>query len=113
MESEEVSSADVANMMEGLLDRQAIQDVISCYSLGQDSHQGEDSAILQQWEETFSETGTVDYSAAGGTVGSYRDLAKWVRGDENTNGHMSGFSNSHHMLSLPFSSVSSDTARAR
>jgi SnoaL-like domain len=107
MQSEEVSSADVANMMQGLLDRQAIQDIISCemdarrrehqgqherllqlaalagppfglnccYSLGQDSHQGEDSAILQQWEEIFSETGTVDYSAAGGTGGSYRDLA--------------------------------------
>jgi hypothetical protein len=56
MQSEEVSSADVANMMQGLLDRQAIQDIISCYSLGQGSHQGEDSGVLQQWEETFSET---------------------------------------------------------
>ena len=37
MQSEEVSSADVANMMQGLLDRQAIQDILSCYSLGQDS----------------------------------------------------------------------------
>ena len=50
MQSEEVSRADVANMMQGLLDRQAIQDIISFYSLGQDSHQGEDSAILQQWK---------------------------------------------------------------
>jgi SnoaL-like domain len=105
MQSEEFSRADVANMMQGLLDRQAIQDVISCYSLGQDSHQGEDSAILQQWEETFSETGTVDYSVAGGTVGSYRDLAKWMRGDENTKGSMSGFSNWQHMLSLPLVSI--------
>jgi SnoaL-like domain len=113
MQSEEVSSADVANMMQGLLDRQAIQDVISCYSLGQDSHQGEDSAILQQWEETFSETGTVDYSVAGGTVGSYRDLAKWMRGDENTKGSMSGFSNWQHMLSLPLVSIAGDTAHAR
>jgi hypothetical protein len=113
MQSEVVSSADVANMMQGLLDRQAIQDVISCYSLGQDSHQGEDSAILQQWEETFSETGTVDYSAAGGTVGSYRDLAKWMRGDENTSGSMSGFSNWQHMLSLPVVSIAGDTAHAR
>jgi hypothetical protein len=102
MQSEEVSSADVANMMQGLLDRQAIQDVISCYSLGQDSHQGEDSAILQQWEETFSETGTVDYSAAGGTVG-----------DENTKGSMSGFSNWQHMLSLPLVSIAGGTAHAR
>jgi hypothetical protein len=54
MQSKEVSSADVVNVMQGLLDRQAIQDTISRYSLGQDSHQGEDSAILQQWEGTFS-----------------------------------------------------------
>jgi hypothetical protein len=79
MQSKEVSTADVAIMMQGLLDRQAIQDTISRYSLGQDSHQDEDSAILQQWDETFSENGTVDYSVAGGTVGSYRDLAKWMR----------------------------------
>ena len=113
MQSEEVSSADVANMMQGLLDRQAIHDVISCYSLGQGSHQDEDSAILQQWEETFSETGTVDYSVAGGTVGSYRDLAKWMRGDENTKKSMSGFSNWQHMLSLPLVSIAGDTAHAR
>src|SRR5882724_7031905 len=101
MQSKEVSNTDAANMMQGLLDRQAIQDTISRYSLGQDSHQGEDSGILQQWDETFSGTGTVDYSAARGTVGSYRDLAKWMRGDETTTGSMSGFSNWQHMLSLP------------
>ena len=36
MQSKEVSSTDAANMMQGLLDRQAIQDTISRYSLGQD-----------------------------------------------------------------------------
>jgi len=113
MQSKEVSSTDAANMMQGLLDRQAIQDTISRYSLGQDSHQGEDSDILQQWDETFSGTGTVDYSAAGGTVGSYRDLAKWMRGDETTTGSMSGFSNWQHMLSLPLVTIAGDTAHAR
>jgi hypothetical protein len=113
MQSKEFSGADVANVMQGLLDRQAIQDIISRYSLGQDSHQGQDSAILQQWEETFSETGTVDYSAAGGTAGSYRDLAKWMRDDENTKGSMSGFSNWQHMLSLPLVTIVGDTAQAR
>jgi hypothetical protein len=66
MQSEEFSGADVANMMQGLLDRQTIQDVISC-SLGQDSHQGEDSAILQQREETFSETGAFRAKVLSGT----------------------------------------------
>jgi SnoaL-like domain len=78
-----------------------------------DINDREDSAILQQWEETFSETGTVDYSAAGGTVGSYRDLAKWMRDDESTKGSMSGFSNWQHMLSLPLVSIAGDTAHAR
>ena len=37
-------------LMQKLLDRKDIQDTISRYSLGQDSHQGKDSNILQQWE---------------------------------------------------------------
>jgi SnoaL-like domain len=44
-----------------LLDRQDIQDTISRYSLGQDSHQGKDSNILDQWDETFTSDGRVDY----------------------------------------------------
>ena len=96
-----------------VVDRLGIQDAISRYSMGQDAHQGEDADILQQWDETFSSDGTVDYSAAGGPVGTYRELAKWMRGDGDTLGSMSGFSNWQHMLSLPIVDLSGDTARAR
>ena len=71
-----------------VIDRLGIQDAISRYSMGQDAHQGDDANILQQWDETFSSDGTVDYSAAGGPVGSYRELAKWMRGDDDTPGSM-------------------------
>jgi SnoaL-like domain len=66
--------------LQELLDRQDIQDTTSRYSLGQDSHQGDDSGVLEQWDEVFTDDGTVDYSAASAPVGSYRDLAKWMRG---------------------------------
>ena len=100
-------------LLQQLLDRQDIQDTISRYSQGQDSHQGEDSNILEQWDITFAKDGTVDYSAAGGTKGSYRDLAKWMRGDGSTSGSMSGFSNWQHMLSLPIVTLTGDSAQAR
>jgi len=102
-----------ASSLKKLLDRQDIQDTISRYSMGQDAHQGEDSNILQQWDETFAPDGTVDYSAAGGPVGSYRDLSKWMRGDADKAGSMSGFSNWQHMLSLPLVTISGDTAKGR
>ncbi|BEU27498.1 nuclear transport factor 2 family protein [Paraburkholderia sp. 22B1P] len=96
-----------------LLDRIDIQDVIARYSLGQDSHQGEDGNILEQWDKTFSLDAQVDYSAAGGTVGSYRELARWMRGDANTPGSMGAFSHWQHMLGLPNVSITGDTASAR
>jgi hypothetical protein len=96
-----------------VVDRLGIQDAISRYSMGQDAHQGDDTDILQEWDETFSPDGTVDYSAAGGPVGTYRELAKWMRGDGDTPGSMSGFSNWQHMLSLPIVELSGDTAKAR
>jgi len=96
-----------------LLDRIDIQDTIARYSLGQDSHQGKDSNILEQWNETFSDDGTVDYSAAGGPKASYRDLAHWMRGDKDTAGSMSAFSNWQHMLSLPNVTIHGNTAKAR
>jgi len=96
-----------------VMDRLGIQDTISRYSMGQDAHQGEDSNILQQWNDTFSPDGSVDYSAAGGPVGTYRELAHWMRGDADTPGSMSGFSNWQHMLSLPIVLLSGDTATAR
>jgi hypothetical protein len=99
--------------LQKLLDRQDIQDTISRYSMGQDAHQGDDSRILQQWDETFAPNGAVDYSVAGGPVGTYRDLAKWMRGDGTQSGSMSGFSNWQHMLSLPLVTVLGDAAKAR
>ena len=99
--------------LQTVLDRQDIQDTISRYSMGQDAHQGENSNILEQWDETFAPDGTVDYSVAGGPVGSYRDLAKWMRGDADQPGSMSGFSNWQHMLSLPLVTLAGDTAKAR
>jgi hypothetical protein len=111
--SKNSSAAASGDSLQVLLDRQDIQDTISRYSLGQDSHQDRDSGILQQWDEVFTEDGTVDYQVAGGPVGSYRDLAKWMRGDGRTPGSMSGFSNWQHMLSLPLISLAADTATAR
>jgi hypothetical protein len=102
-----------AGSLRKLLDRQDIEDTISRYSMGQDAHQGEDSNVLQQWSETFAANGTVDYSVAGGPVGSYQGLAKWMRGDAGKPGSMSGFSNWQHMLSLPLVTISGDTAKAR
>ena len=102
-----------ASDLQQVLDRQNIQDTISRYSLGQDAHQGIDSNILQQWDETFAANGSVDYSVAGGPVGSYRDLAKWMRGDADKPGSMSGFSNWQHMLSLPLVTIAGDAAKAR
>lgn len=102
-----------ADQLQYLLDRQDIQDTIARYSLGQDSHQGDDSAILTQWDETFTEDGKVDYSAAGGPAGTYRELALWMRGENGQPGSMSGFSNWQHMLSLPVVTVEGDRAQAR
>jgi hypothetical protein len=95
------------------LDRIDIQDTISRYSKGQDAHQSGDANILQEWDETFSKDGTVDYSAAGGPVGTYRELAKWMRGDGEKPGSMSDFSNWQHNLSLPGVILTGDTAKAR
>jgi hypothetical protein len=102
-----------SDRMQWLMDRIDIQDVISRYSLGQDSHQGDDSNVLAQWDNTFCKDATVDYSAAGGTVGSYKELAIWMRGDGSTPGSMSGFSNWQHMLSLPNVTVNGNVANAR
>ena len=96
-----------------LLDRQEIQDVIARYALGQDAHQGDDSNVLEQWDEVFAPEGTTDYSAAGAPVCTYRELAVWMRGEHGRAGRMSGFSNWQHMLGLPLITVEGDRARAR
>jgi len=104
---------DAEGALRYLLDRQDIQDTIARYALGQDSHQGADDRVLQQWDEVFTEGGTTDYTVAGAPAGSFRDLARWMRGDGAAAGRMSGFSNWQHMLSLPVVTLSGDTAEAR
>lgn len=86
--SSPVSPTGVDSRIQSLLDRQDIQDTLSRYSLGQDSHQGKDGNVAQQWDEVFTEDGTVDFSSEGGTVGPYRELIKWMRGDEETPGFL-------------------------
>ena len=102
-----------AELLRSLADRLEIQDTIARYSLGQDSHQGADSRVLEQWDEVFTADGKVDYSAAGAPIGSYKELARWMRGDETTPGRMSSFSNWQHMLSLPVINLEGDSATAR
>lgn len=92
------------------MDRIEIQDTISRYSYGQDSQQGAGGDLMPAWSETFTEGGEVDYSAAGGPVGTWRELARWMRGE---NGSMSGFSHWQHMLSLPLVTLDDDFATAR
>jgi len=111
--AQETSKSTLGDQVRELLDRQQIQDTIARYSLGQDSHQNADSAVLQQWDEVFTEDGTVDYSVAGAPAGSYRDLARWMRGDRGTPGRMSSFSHWQHMLSLPLVTIQGDSATAR
>jgi len=106
------SSLEHGKLLE-LSDRFNIQDTISRYAAGQDCHQKNDNNILQQWDDTFSADAVVDYSAAGGPIGSYRDLARWMRGDGTIPDSMSSFSNWQHMLSLPLITLSDDTATAR
>jgi hypothetical protein len=96
-----------------LLDHHDIQSVIARYALGQDRHQGENSDVLEDWDEVFTEDAVTDYSAAGASVGSYRDLWRWMRGDSDMPGRMSGFSNWQHMLSLPVITIDADQAQAR
>ncbi len=95
------------------LDIVEIQTVISLYSQGQDSHQGEDDAILVPWSQAFAADGTTDYRVAGAPVCHYRDLAVWMRGQDGEPGRMSRYSNWQHMLSIPVISLRADTAHSR
>lgn len=96
------------------LDVLAIQQVVTRYALGQDSHQRGDQEILAQWDDVFTPDGTTDYTASGGPNCHYHELANQMRGlDGARPGRMSGFLGWQHMLSLPTISVEGDTATAR
>jgi SnoaL-like domain len=113
LHNKDFSMFDLSILLGDLIDRQNIQDTIARSSLAQRPHHGKDSEIFQQWDETFSKEGQVDYSVVGGPVGSYRYLAKWLRGNGDTPSSMSAFSNWQHMLSLPIVTLAGDKATAR
>ena len=100
-------------ILRSLCDRQDIVDLIARYALGQDSHQGDDSNVLEQWDEIFTPDAITDYSSAGAPPCSYRDLARWMRGEAGSPGRMSSYANWQHMLSLPVVNIAGDTATAR
>jgi hypothetical protein len=100
-------------VLRSLCDRQDIVDLIARYALGQDSHQGDDKNVLEQWDDIFAPDAITDYSSAGAPACPYRDLARWMRGDDGSPGRMSSFSNWQHMLSLPVINLNGDTATAR
>ena len=99
-----------------LLDRIEIQDVIARYAIGQDAHQNDDG-LLDHWREVFTPDATVDYTAGGFGVGTYLELARWMRGHGINNGARDGvmheFTAWQHMLGLPTVSIDGDTAHAR
>jgi hypothetical protein len=99
--------------LQRLADRLAIQDVIALYALGQDGHQGDDNAVLEQWDLVFTEDATTDNTEAGAPISSYRDQLVWMRGDGKQPGRMSEFSHWQHMMSLPVVSIAGDAAEAR
>jgi hypothetical protein len=98
-----------------LLDRIEIQDVIARYAVGQDAHQSDDD-LLQHWDHVFTPDAVVDYTAGGFRVGTYTELARWMRGNAIDHGErdgvMHGFTGWQHMLGLPTVTVDGDTATA-
>jgi hypothetical protein len=95
--------ADYGFLIPELLDVQDIQDTIFRYSLGQDSHFGNDPNILRQWDETLhpnlatgilrrepatptvavSVTMGADRDIAGNAVGEFWTLARPKRKNGN------------------------------
>jgi hypothetical protein len=104
---------EISSAAQRALDIVEIQTVISLYSMGQDSHQGGDNDIRQQWDQAFAPDGTTDYSVAGAPKSPYQDLAKWMRGENGNPGRMSRYAGWQHMLSIPIIRLDGDTARAR
>jgi len=105
---------DTTKKIQYLLDRFEIQDTIMRYAIGQDSHQGDDRNILEQWKDVFTEDAVLDYSVTGVEPCSYQELALSMRGDEKTKGRMNAtFSKWQHLLGVPTIVINGDTATAR
>lgn len=96
-----------------VMDRFAIQDVITKYSFGQDLHQGDDSNVIETWKEVFTEDAVLDYRAAGSEPTSYQQMIKIMRGEGDKGGNMSGFSNWQHLVGNPVVTIDGDKAAAR
>ena len=99
-----------------LLDRLEIQDVLTRYGLGQDTHQAGDNDVLEQWDEVFAPDATVDYSVAGGPEAgvSYRALAEFMRGAGLAGGgSMSVLRNWQHLEGVATVTIDGDRATAR
>src|SRR5262245_53230134 len=99
-----------------LLDRLEIQDVVARYALGQDTHQGDEGNVLEQWDDVFTPDAVVDYTAAGGptTEVGYRELAEFMRGkDFLGGGTMSVLANWQHLQGHTTVTIDGDTAHAR
>ncbi|WP_343667964.1 nuclear transport factor 2 family protein [Chitinophaga sp.] len=96
-----------------LMDRFAIQDVITKYSFGQDLHQGNDNNILDTWKDVFTDNAVLDYRAAGSEPTSYQKMVQIMRGDGVNPGNMSSFSNWQHLVGNPVVTIDGDVAIAR
>lgn len=105
---------DLERSVQYLLDRQEIQDVIARYSLGQDSHQGDDGRVVEEWSQVFTEDAVLDFSSGGypSPRATYREIAEWMRGENGNDGRMSVFSAWQHHMAIPNVRVDGDTATA-
>ena len=90
------------NRLESLLERDAIQQVLTAYANALDSFQPE-----RLLSEVFSADARVDYTAAGGIAGTPRELANWL-GEA-----MSKFDAWQHVLGNFVIEVDGDTAQTR
>lgn len=105
---------DLQHQLRSLLDRVEIQEVIARYAIGQDSHQGYDPDVLEQWDEVFTSDAIVDHTQSGQIKGSYKDLANVMRGTREQPGPMpSAFTHWQHLLGIPTIHIHGDTATAR
>jgi SnoaL-like domain len=111
-----IAAMTLDDKVQYLLDRAEIQDVLALYARGQDDHQEQNMAILEDWDRVFTPDATVDYAEAGPPFGvcPYAELARIMRGDPEKAGLMSGsFHAWQHMLGLPTIKVDGDRATAR
>lgn len=96
-----------------VLDRFEIQDVITKYSFGQDLNQGDKHDVAEIWRHVFTTDAVLDYQAAGNAPTTYEKMIIIMRGDDNTKGNMSGFSNWQHLMGNPVVEITADKASSR